>query len=260
MNRGGQNTGTGYVYYHIPKCGGTTVAALARLNFGKGRLLSIYEKNPTMNLVKIDQIASFDRYRLIKTHVPYGAVPGLADLPAFTILRNPRDRLVSLMRDIRDRDSHYLHESLGGAKFSVDRFLEQAPFWEVDNILVRYLIGRKGFTQEAIGESELDEAIDSLLHRLTWFGLQEQFDKTIQLLSRRLDMTFVADLKLNESRKTDSIQGSVEASVSECVRLDEKLYAIAVDHFNQRAVDSGVRPILRNKIALSFLRFASRVL
>lgn len=114
------------VYYHIPKCGGTSIGENAKLNFGRSKVCSVYEKYPPENLSVLDAFDGAKCARLIKTHVPFGSIDALNPYASFVVLREPESRLISLMQDIKTRRSHYLFDALGGASFEIESFLDKA--------------------------------------------------------------------------------------------------------------------------------------
>ncbi len=230
------------VYYHIPKCGGTSIGENAKLNLGRSRVHSVYRKRLPLNLAAFEHYHHRKHTRLIKSHIPFGSVPSLMGFRSFTILRKPERRIVSLMQDVRTRPSHYLFNKLGGEQFSVGTFLQKAPPHEIDNILVRYLIGEKGFSKPNVDETDLQEAVSVLQNGLTWFGFQEDFETALSMLAQEMGFRFVTTVKKNASLQKLELRETEQAAMAPCLAFDDQLYKAAEAVYAKRMAENPLPP------------------
>ena len=244
------------VYYHIPKCGGTTIGQLAYMNFGSSKVLSVYAKDPLDNYDLIRDELDLSKHTFMKSHVPFGSIAAVEGSDCFTILRDPRRRLISLMLDVKRRHSHYLYKSLGGDNFSVNAFMTKAPIWESDNVMVRYLLGLRGFTKKPIEHADYEKATDVLFNHLSCFGIQERFRDTLQLVASKSGMSFVADMKVNAAGARDTIELSGVCRFPDAYKFDQMLYDAALSRFDQQLHGLRSVPVIRAR----WLQFALRVL
>ena len=249
------------VFYHIPKYGGTSIGENAKLNMGCSQVYSVYEKNPLENLYVLNNFDGTKRIRLIKTHVPYGSVAALKPYASFVILREPERRLVSLMQDIGARPTHYLFEVSGGDSFDVASFLESAPPYESDNVLVRYLIGRKGFSKQRVDSGDLEEAIHNLTDNLSWFGIQEDFESTLSILAKELGLKFVTKVRKNEAKRKIEMTEGLRDAMRPYVKYDRQFYEVARNELKKRAASDRTAPAIphiENRFVLSVLKIISK--
>jgi hypothetical protein len=229
-----EDRGEPYVYYHIPKCGGTSIGENAKLNLGRRQVLSVYKRYLPLNLKAFEGYTHQTHIKLIKSHIPFGSVPAISAFRSFTILRDPEARIASLMQDVSTRPSHYLHDSLGGCDFSIKRFIENAPVYEIDNVLVRYLIGEKGFTKPEVDNADLQKAIHVLHEGLTWFGLQEDFENTLKILASELGFQFITKRRKNASSRKLKFSEDLRRGIESCIKFDSRLYEIATKLYAKR--------------------------
>ena len=128
-------------------------------------------------------------------HLGYGAHRIFASpCRTFTILREPRARLISLWRHAVVTPDAYYHKAARGLSFSA--FLAKNRPLEIDNGLVRFLSGDPAGVNVFINpkpfgtldQSDLQRALSNLEHELAGFGLVEQFDQSLLLMKPLLGL------------------------------------------------------------------------
>ena len=184
----------------------------------------------------------------------------------FTLLRKPRDRLISWYNFINSAsldDCLTLPSHLIGKLFSFDDFFHLNNKYTnifIDNVYVRQLISG-GFDYNNLpvfsAENEqhyLSEALQNL-YSFDFVGLVEQFDLSQKIICEDIGLPIVKQLKKqNETRaiephenhgtsmipminKTDFFSASTEERLSYLTRLDEIIYAEAEKILQRRKAD-----------------------
>jgi hypothetical protein len=231
------------IFIHIHKCGGSSLAAVMRRNL----------RHPAPHLQPSDQIATLKPQELVDSilraarrdgyvmgHLGYGTHRIFsARCQYFTMLREPKARLVSLWRHAMSTPTAYYHKHARDLSFSA--FLGQRSPLELDNGLVRFLSGDPSgenvfINPKAFGtleESDLQRAIENHEHRLQAFGLVEQFDTSLLLMKPLLGMRTCFYTRRNESSAAVP-KPSFPDEAMPLVALDMLLYAEARKIFYRR--------------------------
>lgn len=160
----------------------------------------------------------------------------------FTMLREPRARLVSLWRHAVSTPTAYYHKEARDLSFSA--FLAQRWPLELDNGLVRFLsgdpTGENVFINPkpfgSLDESDLHIALENLKHRLHAFGLVEHFDESLLLMKPRLGLRSCLYSRRNESSGAVPKPDFPDEALP-LVALDRRLYTEAQDLFRQRVAE-----------------------
>jgi hypothetical protein len=170
------------------------------------------------------------------------------------MLREPRERLISLWRHAVSSPEAYYHHHARDLDFST--FLARRSPLELDNGLVRFLSGdpsRKNIFINpkpfgTLGRADLDRARDHLLRCFAGFGLVESFDESLLLLKPLLELNNCLYGRLNETSSAVS-KPSFPVEASRLIELDLALYEEAKVVFNQRIA------ALRPTFDISLVRF-----
>ena len=91
-----------YIFFHIPKCGGT----------------SVYQILPNMNKVNGIKDTHVNYINTKRVFTEIGDIKFFENAKKFTIIRNPFDRTISLYRYILEHTDHPLHEQIKDYSFT----------------------------------------------------------------------------------------------------------------------------------------------
>jgi len=169
----------------------------------------------------------------------------------FSMLREPRARLVSLWRHAVSTPNAYYYKEARGLSFT--DFLSQRRPLELDNGLVRFLsgdpVGQNVFINPRpfgqLDESDLQRALHNLEYRLAGFGLVENFDQSLLLMKPQLALNCCLYQRRNDSSAAVPKPIFPEEAL-QLVSLDMQLYAKA-------------RKILHERLALQSASFKSNL-
>lgn len=268
------------IFIHIHKCGGSSLSALLRRNLRQPlpQLCAsgeIDELKPPGLVASILRTARRDGF--VMGHLGYGT-HRIFSSPCryFTMLREPRQRIISLWRHAVSSPDAYYHDVAKGLDFP--SFLGMRRPLELDNGLVRFLSGDPSGSNifinpkpfGALEQSDLDRAVDHLLASCSGFGLVEKFDESLLLLKPLLGLRTCLYGRLNET-SSDVQKPVFPDDAMHLVELDQVLYRKAVTVFEQRmaelqpsfnasverfqALNSFVQPFFRARRSLrQFLR------
>lgn len=231
------------IFIHIHKCGGSSLASVIRRN--------LY--HPPGQLIPADGIASLKPQGLVKSilrtaqrdgyvmgHLGYGTHRIFASpCRYFTMLREPKSRLISLWRHAVVTPNAYYHKAAKDLSFPA--FLAQRRPLELDNGLVRFLSGDLAGENVFINpkpfgtldESDLQRALANLEHGLAGFGLVEQFDESVLLMKTQIGLRHCFYERRNESSPSVP-KPSFPDEALPLVSLDQVLYRAALRIWQER--------------------------
>jgi len=209
------------VFSHIPKTAGTTLTSILIKNYGSKMISVIPEKGTTYS--KTDFELDFDH-----NFVPYG-ISGQA-LKPFVDFGDHEDNFqwITFLRDPIERFvSQYLHEQVYSP---FEYFMDIIPWGEKfdrSNWQVKWLAG----------EENLEKAKEIVHQKLSFIGVVEHFDESLQLLNQRLstpiDISYDAPemVALDKCLKRRLLNDeSVREFVAEKNQLDIQLYNYVLDN------------------------------
>lgn len=240
-----------YGFIHIPKTGGSTLQDIFNRNYKKGELANL----------KHDGSSSGDIHtaKLLKGHVDINTLKAInPSMGLLSCVRSPLSRLVSHYAFICNRVHHGNHKQIMDNGYTVTDCIEQKVDTIFDNLLVRYIGGFRDVPFGEIQESHLEVAIKNL-HEFAWLGVLEDFDKSVLLLQKELDLSkmYYRKRKVNNgSKQLISKLNSKDLSMIESSQsFDQKLYNAALEihkqklDINKAYVSSKLRSLrFRNKL------------
>jgi len=175
------------VFHHIPKAGGTTLNAIIRQNCDPRRTYSIYDTDTCHSWEEYRALSEVEKSNLdaVMGHMPMGAHRELSrEVDYITFFRDPLKRVLSLYRYVFRKEDHYLYEQATREQFSLDRFLDVAPSFEVENGMVKALLFPEELPDGHADESHLQKALENLDEYFPVFGLTHEFDASVCLFAR----------------------------------------------------------------------------
>jgi len=173
------------VYFHIPKCAGSTVMSLLRANYGAG----FHRVGNGGGWRKFHKRPAEQRNRItcLTGHLPWGVQIGTIPRPYQTamMLRHPVDRVVSLYWFVRRFPKHKWYEF--ARQRGLVAFATSGAFADVDNGMTRWLAGCKDCGSLPIKRQLTEDHFGlALLHLQTMaaVGFVASFDASVQRFAK----------------------------------------------------------------------------
>ena len=237
-------------FVHIHKCGGSSLQELIRSNFRRKKHKSVKLSDEDLHLIPKDlknsivQRASADGY--IMGHFAYGVHRLFSDPCEYTtMLRKPKERLISLYRHAKVSPTAYYHQQAKSQSFG--EFLTRGSVLEADNGMVRFLSGdadeRNLFINPkpfgSLDESDLERAFVNLEAKFATFGLLERFDQSLLLWKQAIGMSNCYYTRINTT-PSQVERPAFTSDFFDLIRFDEALYEKAEVLFEKRLSELGL--------------------
>jgi hypothetical protein len=238
------------LFLHIPKTAGTSFLTTLHNLFGERRVIRLDGHNPQVR----QEIDTLVRTRLgglscVAGHLPIHYFhPYLAQFQAFTILRNPVARVLSLFRFLQRASEEELKRIGLAPRFSFDAFIESsAPglYGQTNDGMCRLLCGDPRVndpnTPEFTRVAELPEVLEQAMQTLAGldFGIVENMAGTREVVRAAWKIPY----ELDEYVKNTTERGGSEDSILNIRRIvqrntmDIALYEKASALFAERLRD-----------------------
>ncbi|WP_395377334.1 hypothetical protein [Marinicella sp. W31] len=242
-------------FAHIPKTAGTSFITVLDRYFDQD---SIY---PHQLWRDVEEIPASDHYQLYRGHLGGGGLKLLTDQPIryLTIVRDPVDLTVSTWRFVLREPNTAVHDLVKQREFTLDDFLQHSRTRQlVENRMVRNLsfdfkedadaqevflspTSLKAVQQHVSGQqaSLNDEhryqRARTFLQNCIWFGLQDQFDASLQLFSYVFQQPPIgATQKLNKRRSEQPLSDAQMTAIRKSNIWDQRFYQDAQSEFDKR--------------------------
>ena len=227
------------VFFHIPKTAGTTLGTVFEHHFADrdhflaGRSGSTHVED----CLRFIRLPPDDkrRYGYISGHLEIPVLDAMPNRPfAFTFLRKPLDRLVSLYFYVKRTPSHHVHPWIVSRNASLEDFLLHCPWEEVNNGMTRRLAGVPLLqTQD---RAVLHQACCNIKKHFSFVGLQEYFDTSLFCLGILLGIDSHALVYTKQNVKPDAqavpkLEKGMRKRILARNTLDCELYDIGVKLF-----------------------------
>jgi len=245
------------VYFlHIPKTAGTSLVNILENQFNYN---CIYRETIYPELFK-NFPSNLSDYKLIRGHFGYWITKLLTKKPIIlTMLRNPREQIISLF-------NHQLRAFKKGDKYSLikknhknitDVLKDPKLILNFRNHHIRHLTldidvpRRTNSLREdnhevmktlrpklnSNSQGELLEIAKDRLKNLTFFGLTEKFEETLQLLYYTFawyPVRTVPKLNINPNKSEENLSSETEDLIQKYTKEDQELYEFAEPIFESR--------------------------
>lgn len=179
------------VYFHIPKCAGTSITDVFKKEFGDDMV-----RSPATFIDYHVTPVNYAKYKVYAGHIFYDQVPLLPKNASFiTVLRNPGKRLLSLY-------GYYRAHSSPAHNFSTINLAKILDFhdWlecndpgvasETRNAIVRYFTPKAFFASEAPAcRQNILYASEDFVSKFSVVGFSEYADITHKILCQTFDLT-----------------------------------------------------------------------
>ncbi len=235
-------------FLHIPKTAGTTVTeSLLAMNMRNYFWRNYFEfkgdlETDSRSYTNLPEAKR--RSLLLATgHAPINTgMRSVDELPTFTFLRDPIARTKSHCQHLLEGKSPEFWDELGESDLDLDALLERdVP--QLTNLQTRYLLGSGNLH---LPEKDADElvalALDSLISKLTCFGIVEEFNRSMIVLTHAMGWKTLPIYRVR-NRSSETRRVHFEDRHMEKLRsmneLDIRLYGQAVPVFRERCGELG---------------------
>ena len=231
---------SGVLHHHIPKTAGTSVKKMISDAFEPGEVMPTGWFSSNNKLPNRHRVC-FDTYKFISVHANLiGEAP--EEWFAFTLLRNPISRVVSLCADwatLTDADLKNLDEENRETK-KMARVLSAADMVSVDskqasqnlrNGMVKSVLARSNITAEAIDDSPewaATRALARCTETLNFIGEVERLEQSMSELQEMLQIRLPKLQIINRSSAPRSpLTGSEQNALTDANQADLMFYSLA---------------------------------
>jgi hypothetical protein len=247
-------------FIHLQKTGGTSLRVMLERQFPADRRCPVLEDK--LHLLSIAELAQYDFFAGHFDRSSLRFIPR-DNIKTVALFREPRARLISFYRFLR---SHPVGDEFAGdhlirlaSESTAEEFFERPELRHYSAVNNHYLIAFGGsfswFDQNRASLSH--EKLSQLLHdaklqirSLTAIGITEQFEKSVALICKSLDLTPVPTIeavhvtdKFSEMdsrfRRVDAVTMTprLAGAIEDLIAYDDELYGFAKSEFEQRLIE-----------------------
>jgi len=247
-------------FIHLQKTGGTSLRIMLERQFPADRRCPVLEDK--LHLLSVAELGQYDFFAGHFDQSSLRFIPR-DNIKTVALFREPRARLISLYRFLRSHpvgdeftDSYLIRLA---SESSAEEFFERPElrhYWAMNN---HYLIALGSsfswFDQNRASMSQ--EKLSQLLHdaklqirSLTAIGITEQFERSVPMICKSLDLTPVPAIeavhvtdKFSEKdsrfRRVDAVimTPRLEGAIEDLIAYDDELYAFAKSEFERRLIE-----------------------
>lgn len=227
-------------FLHFPRTAGTTIDNIFYSNFAPENIISIYsaeefQKYRAIEPEKLEKIQFITGHLILENLNPptfYGQ-----KVRAFTLLREPIQRLVSEFNFLRTWDKQHLYEYLHSREISFQDYItsnDKLLMYRGKNFMTRCISG-DSLENLADIRSSLEKAKYNLLNNFWFYGIQEKFPESMLILAQKANLKNILHQQHNALNKSSANNYSPSEKDIEIVKeynwADIELYNFAKDHF-----------------------------
>jgi hypothetical protein len=231
-----------WFFVHMHKTAGTALLQRLRIAFGEEAIYPTVSDNWTyfasmhLDLLRRRFADHGDRIRVITGHFPLCTTELLgAPFVTLTVLRDPVERTLSALRDMRERDAECRGKPLEEIYAHPVKFRCLIQNHMVKMLAMTCEEMTDGFlTVLDLDTAHLERAKRNLTERIDVWGVQEQFEELCNELTRRFGWDLGPPRFANRSAPYDAEDGLRER-IAEDNQLDIELYRFALDLREQRS-------------------------
>lgn len=180
-------------FLHIPKTAGSTFWRILRTQY-KGRPYFTFKGDNPKDKERYSELSKDERESIafFTGHAPIiSGIKEADEIPIITILREPVSRVKSFCQYVSEGKSNsYLRKNFPPETFDLDEFLSSG-YSELSNLQSRMLINYEKKGEELLIGSLSPEqiklkALDNLFNRISCYGVQEHFDESLMVFTKKL--------------------------------------------------------------------------
>lgn len=228
-----------FLVLHMPKTGGTTLAANFARNFRGDRWLPVFPEGGEHETLLRDIDAEILKYKTPRTRCAFGhwvywgihdkIRPG-AQSHYITFLRDPVERCISAYGYVKTRPQNRNYRAITDNRWSLGQWLEMGHELELSNGQLRHLLfeGEGAILLEPNLTRDHLEAAKKRLQNFWFVGLTETFDFDCYYLYGRLNFSrFFVPRVANATPNKYIASLQERAALAHANRLDTELCAFA---------------------------------
>jgi hypothetical protein len=223
-------------FLHIPKTAGTTFLSILRRQYF-GKKIFAFSGDIASDIKRFEALSEHDKtnVKLFTGHAPIVSGVKRADnATIITFLRDPINRVKSFCQHVAEGKSLYLIDEFPPETFSLDNFLKSGNE-ELSNFQTKMLVCDGSYTlPDNMSDREAaDLALDNLLNKISYFGLQEYFDESLNVFSSALHWRMPIYASKNKKNINKSIQFEKRhlEKIAALNAIDLAVYKSAKEHF-----------------------------
>lgn len=247
---------TGYYFIHIPKTAGTSFINILDAQTSVGEIF------PCQLWREVSQeiVDKKQKYKLLRGHFGGGSynILGHKNAHLLTILRHPQSLSISTYHFIKRETNTAVHDLVAGKNLSLEEFLEDPrTSQKINNRMVRHLsfdLQEDPEAQELFLSEQSIKVVNQWmkpgkklsnherylraqkrLEDCSWIGIQENFQKSMQLFAYTFNLPPVLEVPyLNAFKPDQNISQKSLDLIAEQNKFDLKLYEFALNEFDKK--------------------------
>jgi hypothetical protein len=217
-------------FVHVPKTAGMTMLGIVEAQYPPGTALILRGMSQEQRSASVENLKP--EVRVVAAHLHYGHSQKFSrPCRAFTLLREPADRIISLYYHLIRDPSMARHEQVKSGKLDLIGCARNQP-----NLQARYIAGIE-HNQPISDDELLERARHNLLSEFEAFGLCERFNESVILFSKHFgwNLGFFAKANVTSTRpKRDEIPQEQIDAICSINSVDVALYSLGVKEFERR--------------------------
>ena len=235
------------IFLHIPKTAGATFRGILQRKYEPEKAFFIENHNVIPSIEKLYSLPQQEKDALsfIMGHVDFGVHTHFNQAFSYlTVFRNPIDRIISHYNYVKSQPTHYLYNWVRQENIDLKTYVASGKTSELNNGMVRMMTGQGGYHRNQQGtvaygacpDELLDQALDHLNTRFLTYGIQEYFDESLLLMSKKIGWGSMHYLSQNVRKKTKErppLSQEEEDVLAEYNGLDIQLYRYAKEAFEK---------------------------
>ncbi|MBP0028077.1 sulfotransferase family 2 domain-containing protein [Roseofilum sp. Guam] len=238
-------------FLHIPKTAGSTLHKIIERQYSSDEVFTIHGVNPQKHIDEFKKWSLLDKNRIkvVKGHMNFGLHESIGKPATYiTILRHPIDRAISTYYYVLRSPSHHLYEYVTSKNISLQDFVCDGLFTDMDNGQTRRLSGISvgqfpGYKEVKFGECYpelLEQAKDNIDKNFAAIGIQEKFDESILMMKEKMNWKNCYYVKQNVSHgrvEKHEISEECRCAITQFNDLDIQLYEFVKEKIVQQIIE-----------------------
>ena len=228
------------LFFHIPKCGGSTVTGYLHQQYQPKQIFQIDGQNPKQSIDEFQALSDAIRskYRLVIGHAAHHLLDYVGDdWISMTVLRDPIDRVVSHYYYACRDERHYLNRKIRDESIGLLEYVSRPLTPEVQNYHIGILTGRSFDEVMSAPQESIDMAFEFLVQRFQIVGFLDELSDAMSRVKKIA--RFHSEFENNRANKTEGrpklkqIDPNVLREITALNELDVQLFSRLRRHFKK---------------------------